>query len=97
MVVLGLMHVQNFNCQTVNGVEMLLFLELTIILVCMLILKKNIFVLGEGRTRVLDDTTITAEAKYPVNFTRPGRRFRLRLHHNESNSFLFVNATKCIS
>ena len=27
---------------------------------------RNIFILGEGPTQ--DDTTLTAEAKYPVNF-----------------------------
>ena len=36
---------------------------------------------------------ITAEAKYPINFTRSGR-FVLRLHYNGSSSFLFVNAVK---
>ena len=41
----------------------------------------------------LDDTTLTAEAKYP-NFTQSGKRFVLSLHYNGSNSFLFVNATK---
>ena len=30
---------------------------------------------------------ITAEAKYPINFTRSGR-FALRLHYNGSSSFL---------
>ena len=34
----------------------------------MLIIKKDILVLGEGPTQGLDDTTITAEAKYPINF-----------------------------
>ena len=41
-----------------------------------------------------DDTKITAEAKYPANFTKPGRRFLLNLHYNGSNSFLFINAVK---
>ena len=30
---------------------------------------KNIFILGGGPTQGLDDTTVTAEAKYPINFT----------------------------
>ena len=42
----------------------------------------------------LDDTTLTAEAKYPISFTQPRKRFVLSLHYNGSNSFLFVNATK---
>ena len=57
-------------------------------------------ILGEGQglddttTQGLDDTTLTAEAKYPINFIQPHKRFVLSLHCNESNSFLFVNATK---
>ena len=41
----------------------------------------------------LDDTTLTAEAKYPISFTQSRKRFVLSLHYNGSNSFLFVNAT----
>ena len=51
-----------------------------IILLCMLTIKNNILALGEGPTQGLDDTTITAEVKYPINFTRLGRRFLLNLH-----------------
>ena len=51
---------------------------------------KDILILGEGPPRGLDDTTLTAEAKYPINFTQSGKRFELRLHYNGSNSFLFV-------
>ena len=42
----------------------------------------------------LDDTALTAETKYPINFTQLGKRFVLSLHCNRSNSFLVVNATK---
>ena len=31
--------------------------------------NKNILILGEGPTQGLNDTTLTAEAKYPINFT----------------------------
>ena len=55
---------------------------------------KDILILHEGPTNRLDDTTLTAEAKYPINFTQSGKRFVLSLHYNGSNSFLFVNATK---
>ena len=55
---------------------------------------KDILIFGEGPTQGLDDTTLKAEAKYPINFTQSGRRFVLSLHYNGSNSFLFVNATK---
>ena len=59
--------------------------------------NKNILILGEGPTQVLDDTTLTAELKCPINFTHTRKRFVLNLHYNGSNSFLFVNATKNIS
>ena len=41
---------------------------------------KDILILGEGPTQGLDDTTVTAEAKYPINFTLSGKRFVLNLH-----------------
>ena len=55
---------------------------------------KDILTFGEGSTQGLDDKTLIAEAKCPINFTQSGKRFVLRLHYNGSNSFLFVNATK---
>ena len=55
---------------------------------------KDILILGEGATQGLDDTTLTAEAIYPINFTQPNKRFILSLHYTGSNSFLSVNATK---
>ena len=56
--------------------------------------NKDILVLGEWPTEAFDDTTLTAEARYPINFTLPNKRFVLSLHYNGSNSLLFVNATK---
>ena len=56
--------------------------------------NKDNLILGEGPTQGLDDTTVTAEAIYAINFTQPNKRFVLSLHYNGSNSFLFVNATK---
>ena len=56
--------------------------------------NKDILILGKGPTQGLDATKLTAEAKYPINFTQPRKRFILSLHYNGSNSFLFVNATK---
>ena len=56
--------------------------------------NKDILILGEGPTQGLYDTTLTAEAKYPLNFAQSGKRFVSNLHCNGSNSFLFVNATK---
>ena len=55
---------------------------------------KDILILGEESTQGLDNTTLKAEAKYPINFTQSGKRIVLRLYYNGSNSFLIVNATK---
>ena len=55
---------------------------------------KDILIFGEGATQGLNDTTLTREAKYPINFTQSGKKFVLGLHYNGRNSFWFVNATK---
>ena len=55
---------------------------------------KDILILGEVPTQVLDDTTLIAEVIYPINRTQPNKRFVLSLHYNGRNSFLSVNATK---
>ena len=56
--------------------------------------NKDILIPGEGTIQELDDSTSTAETKYPITFTESGKRIVLSLHYNESHSFLFVNATK---
>ena len=56
---------------------------------------KEILILGEEPTQGLDDTTLAAEAKYPIIFRQPKKKkICMSLHYNKSNSFLFVNATK---
>ena len=59
--------------------------------------NKDTFIFGEVPTQELDNTTLTAEGKYPFNFTESGKRFVLSLHYNWNNSFLIVNATKIYS
>ena len=51
--------------------------------------NKDILILSERSTQGLDDTTLPAEGKYPINFTKPNKRFELSL-----SSFLFANGTK---
>ena len=46
--------------------------------------NKDILILGEGPVQGLDDTTVMAEAIYPIDFTQPNKRFVLRLQYNES-------------
>ena len=45
--------------------------------------NKDILILGEGTAQGLDNLTLTAEAKYLINFSRS--------NNNGSNSFVFVN------
>ena len=52
---------------------------------------KYTLILGEEPTPRSDDATLTAEAKYVINFTQSNRRFVLSLHYNRSDSFLFVD------
>ena len=56
--------------------------------------NKDILILCEGPTQGLGDTKLTAEAKYPINFTQKRKKLVLSLHYNGSNSFVFVRATK---
>ena len=53
---------------------------------------KEILILGEESTQWLDDTTLRAEAKYPINFTQSGKIFVLGLHYK--GLLLFADATK---
>ena len=43
--------------------------------------SKNILNLGDGRTQESDNAAITADAKYPINFTEPVKRHVLRLKY----------------
>ena len=56
---------------------------------------KDILILSEGPTEGLDNATLTAEAKYPINFTQPRKRFVLSLHWRQH--FLFCSCYKNIS
>ena len=58
--------------------------------------KKDILILGEGPTQGLDNTTLTAEKKYSVNFTEHNKMIFLSLHYNGANSYLFVNGVEII-
>ena len=56
--------------------------------------NKDILILGKGQAKGLDNTSLTAEAEYFINFSRSERKFCSSLHYNGNNSFLFANATK---
>ena len=55
---------------------------------------KDISILGKGPTRGFDGATLTAEARYSINFTQSNRKVCLSLHYNGSNNFLFTHTTK---
>ena len=55
---------------------------------------KDILILGKGPTQGLNHK-LTAETKYSINFRINNFiKFCLSLHYNQSNSSLFINATK---
>ena len=51
----------------------------------------NIYVMGDGLTQGINDTTLHVEKNYWRNFTDPGKKFVLSLHYNGDDSYLFVN------
>ena len=51
----------------------------------------HIYLMGEGLTQGMNNTTIYVEKNYYRNFTDPGKTFVLSLHYNGDNSYLFVN------
>ena len=57
--------------------------------------KKDILILGKGRTQGLEHT-LTVEILYSINFTKESTNFCLSLHYNGTNNYLFVNGTEII-
>ena len=47
--------------------------------------------MGKGPVQGINNTTLYAEKVYSQNFTQPNKKFVLSLHHNNDNSYLFVN------
>ena len=58
--------------------------------------KEDILIIGEEATQGLDDTTLTIENKYSINFTISKNKFYLSLHYNRADSYLFVNGKEII-
>ena len=51
----------------------------------------HIYLMGDGLTQGINDTTLYAEKKYFRNFIEPNVKFVLSLHYNSNDSYLFVN------
>ena len=60
----------------------------------LIIKKKDILILGKGPTQELDDTTLTAEKEYAINFDEEHKKFCLSLYYNGVNSYIFVNGVE---
>ena len=56
---------------------------------------KDILILSEKPTEELDDTTLTAEAKYLIDFSKSQGKFCLSLQYNGNNSFVFNDTKIC--
>ena len=51
----------------------------------------NILILDKVPTQGLENSALTAEAEYSINFSNSQRKFCLWLHYNGVISFLFLN------
>ena len=52
---------------------------------------KNIYLMGDGLTQDIHDTTLYVEKNYWKNFTDPGKKIIISLCYNGDDSYLFVN------
>ena len=59
--------------------------------------KKDTLILGIGPTQGLNNTTLTAEPRYSINFSKSNRKFCLSLHYDGSNSFFLLMLKKYIN
>ena len=51
----------------------------------------NIYLMGDGLTQSINDTTLYVEENYWRNFTDPGKKIIISLHYNGDESYFFVN------
>ena len=51
----------------------------------------HIYLMGDGLTQGINDTTIYVEKNYYRNFMDLGKKFVLSFHYNGNDSYLFVN------
>ena len=52
----------------------------------------HIYVMGDGFTQGIHDSTLYVEKKYFRNLTEPNVKFVLSFHYNGDDSYLFVNS-----
>ena len=56
--------------------------------------KKDILILDKGPKKGIDDTKLTAEKEYAMDFSEQQKKLGLNLHYNGVNSYLFVNSVE---
>ena len=76
VILLDSINVHNFYGQMIAEVKMFQFLALIWAHLYMLIIKKDILALVESPKQGLDNTSITAEARYPIDFRESGNYLR---------------------
>ena len=54
----------------------------------------HIYLMGDGLTQGINDTTLYVEKNYWRNFTDPGKKIIISLHYNGDESYFFVNDRK---
>ena len=52
----------------------------------------HIYLMGDGLTQGINDTTFYVEKIYWINFTDPGKKIIISLHYNGDESYFFVNS-----
>ena len=56
--------------------------------------KKDILILGIDPKLGCDDTILTAEVEYSIDFTEQQNKFCVRLNYNGSVSYIFINENR---
>ena len=80
----GLAHTTNGRNVLLFGVDMSFSLHATN-------RANRIYVMGDGLTQGIHDTTLYIEKTYWRNFTDPRKKFVISLHYNGDESYFFVN------
>ena len=60
----------------------------------LIIRKKDVFILRKGLTNGSEDTTLTTEKEYSMNFFEQQKKNCLNLPYNKMNSYLYVNGVE---
>lgn len=56
--------------------------------------KKDILIFGIDPMLGCDDTILTAEVEYSIDFTEQQNKFCVRLNYNGSVSYIFINENR---